>query len=502
MELAGHKCIGFCEYDNFAVASYTSMHCITEEQRQYLSTLPLKDRQKEILKPEYRNGEWYAKDIREVTGSNIPRADVWGFGAPCFVAGTLITTQRGQIPIEEVKVGDMVLTHKSRWQRVEETMNHKATGIYTIQVQGSPKTEVTGNHRFYVRYKSKVWDNANRKYKTVYTDPEWKEVSKFTGKELIAFPVVNSMESINDLSNDMLWLLGRYVADGYLCDSKRKDRPSNTHRTIWCIGNDKLDEFRFHIERCGINYSESLFTGCTKFITSNREMFELCSQFGRGAGNKSIPMFIFGLSKEQLHMFISGYIAGDGSNTENFYRATSISRRLIYQLGQLVNTCYGITYQIAYCKRPTKHIIENREVNQHDTWEIKYPMTMGIKSHGIMLNDTLWMPIRKISFDPNRNETVYNLEVENDHSYTANNMGVHNCQDFSIAGIRKGLDGDRSSLIREVYRIISEIPEADRPKYLVYENVKGMLSSNGGWDYAAILIEMAELGYDVYYRVN
>jgi site-specific DNA-cytosine methylase len=50
MELAGHKCVGFCEFDKFAVASYTSMHLITEEQRQYLSTLPLKQRQKEILK--------------------------------------------------------------------------------------------------------------------------------------------------------------------------------------------------------------------------------------------------------------------------------------------------------------------------------------------------------------------------------------------------------------------------------------------------------------------
>ena len=83
MEIAGHKCIGFCEYDKFAVASYTSMHLITEEQREYLSTLTLKKRQKEILKEEYRNGEWYAKDIREVTGENIPKADCWCFGSPC-----------------------------------------------------------------------------------------------------------------------------------------------------------------------------------------------------------------------------------------------------------------------------------------------------------------------------------------------------------------------------------------------------------------------------------
>ena len=83
MELAGHKCVGFCEFDKFAVASYTSMHLITEEQRQYLTTLPLKQRQKEILKDEYKNDEWYANDITRVCATDIPRADCWCFGAPC-----------------------------------------------------------------------------------------------------------------------------------------------------------------------------------------------------------------------------------------------------------------------------------------------------------------------------------------------------------------------------------------------------------------------------------
>ncbi len=83
MELAGHECVGFCEFDKFAVASYTSMHLITEQQREYLSTLDLKQRQKEILKEEYRNGEWYANDIRRINADDIPDADCWCFGFPC-----------------------------------------------------------------------------------------------------------------------------------------------------------------------------------------------------------------------------------------------------------------------------------------------------------------------------------------------------------------------------------------------------------------------------------
>ena len=83
LELVGHKCVGFCEWDKFATASYTSMHLITDKQREYLSTLDIKKRQKEILKDEYRNGEWYANDIRNVDAGSLPEADCWTFGAPC-----------------------------------------------------------------------------------------------------------------------------------------------------------------------------------------------------------------------------------------------------------------------------------------------------------------------------------------------------------------------------------------------------------------------------------
>lgn len=83
MELAGHECAGFCEFDKFATASYISMHLLTDAQRKALEELPVKKRQKEILKDEYRNGEWYANDIRRVYAWDIPKADCWCFGFPC-----------------------------------------------------------------------------------------------------------------------------------------------------------------------------------------------------------------------------------------------------------------------------------------------------------------------------------------------------------------------------------------------------------------------------------
>jgi len=64
------------------------------------------------------------------------------------------------------------------------------------------------------------------------------------------------------------------------------------------------------------------------------------------------------------------------------------------------------------------------------------------------------------------------------------------CQDFSLAGKRQGLAGDRSSLIKEAIRLITNI----RPGVFVWENVKGAFSSNSGEDFTAILQAFANIG--------
>lgn len=64
------------------------------------------------------------------------------------------------------------------------------------------------------------------------------------------------------------------------------------------------------------------------------------------------------------------------------------------------------------------------------------------------------------------------------------------CQDFSLAGNRKGLGGERSSLIGEAIRLIGET----RPSFFIWENVKGTFSSNNRQDFAAILQAFTNIG--------
>ena len=71
------------------------------------------------------------------------------------------------------------------------------------------------------------------------------------------------------------------------------------------------------------------------------------------------------------------------------------------------------------------------------------------------------------------------------------------CQSFSVAGLRKGLDDPRGNLALTYVGILDKF----RPKWCVWENVPGVLSSGGGRDFGAFLGALAELGYGFAYRV-
>lgn len=76
------------------------------------------------------------------------------------------------------------------------------------------------------------------------------------------------------------------------------------------------------------------------------------------------------------------------------------------------------------------------------------------------------------------------------------------CQDISVAGKQKGFTaGKRSSLFFTVTGLIRELEEKDRPSYLLIENVKNLLSINGGFDFLKLQIELDEIGYDVEWDV-
>lgn len=75
-------------------------------------------------------------------------------------------------------------------------------------------------------------------------------------------------------------------------------------------------------------------------------------------------------------------------------------------------------------------------VNQKDTYMIRFRKNPQ-KHSWFIRDDIVWYPIREIS-KTDKVENVYNIEVKEDHTYTANNIITFNCQDFSVAGKQKG----------------------------------------------------------------
>ena len=76
-------------------------------------------------------------------------------------------------------------------------------------------------------------------------------------------------------------------------------------------------------------------------------------------------------------------------------------------------------------------------------------------------------------------------------------VGGTPCQSFSVAGLRKGLDDPRGNLMLTYLAIAAKY----RPEWVVWENVPGVLSSNGGLDFASFLRGLGECGYGFAYRV-
>jgi DNA-cytosine methyltransferase len=438
-------------------------------------------------------------DVTKIHGYDIEPVDIVTFGSPCFLAGTLINTKRGLIPIEEVRTGDEVLTHRNRYRKVVKTMtNYSNNSLRQLNITGRHNTFVTDEHPYYVRTMKRSYSHSEEGKQTnkrTWGEPEWVLAKDLEpNKHYVGIAINQEAVNSEELTLEECWLLGRYIADGYIRNGQRPNRPEGqmNNQVIFCVGKSKIDDFKAEIKDYYAGYTEERTVIKARII--NKRLMELALQCGKGAENKKIPQFILELPTEYLSKFFDGYMSGDGCFTKNNYQVTSTSKTLIYQLAQVIAKIYHTTSNISFCKREPKCIIEGREVNQRDTWIIRFKKSPTKQDKGVYLDGYLWSPVHtneRIDYQGN----VYNLEVEEDNSYTANNIIVHNCQDLSISGRREGLDGARSGLFMEAVRIIREMREATNgryPRYAIWENVTGTFSSNKCEDFRTVLEEITE----------
>ena len=472
LEQAGHKCIGYIEWDKFARQSYQAMYDT--------------------------KGEFTANDIQQVKGNSLPAADLWTFGSPCFAKGTLIQTNDGLIPIEKIKLDQQVVTIDGSLQKVTQTMVHNAEQIYQLKVEGNLLIQVTGNHPVFARKR------RERHIGHTFDEPKWIKVKDLKKGDLIQ-QYNPKTKMTRRLTDEQAWLLGRYVADGYIVNTKRRHRQNSYfHRVVFCIGKKKVDSFKAHVSNYHLSPSVSNKNGsCIKFSIYNEELMDLASEFGRGAANKEIPLWVFGLSLNQRKLFIDGYTSGDGSLVANktMQSVTTISEKLALSFSKLVECTLNRPASVFYVKTADTHVIEGRRVNQQDQYQIHYRIEDNGKLlwHSKIYEGNMWKPVKTVKkIELDKAIPVFNLEVENNHTYNANGIICHNCTNISIAGNRAGIKGEQSRMFFEVIRLLKERAKNQKtlPTYLIMENVKNLLSSNQGRDFAEVLTQMDSVGYD------
>jgi len=400
---------------------------------------------------------------------DLPPIDLLIGGSPCFVKGTKVICRDSYKNIEDVQVGDYVLTHKNRFQRVLKTGSREAE-TYLLKAQGIKPTETTEEHPYYVREMTRKWDNLNRTSRRVFSEPKWKPVKELDKGDFIGLPIIDVAENPLDLTEEDCWLLGRFIADGHYRRDKRKHRKNSYYYSvIFSVGSHKVEEFQRQVTRqiCIKEHSQSTH----RIVLNSMSFVELLEQLGltNGAINKHIPMTLLRLPRDLLKRVIEGYMSGDGyfKKKANTYKATSISETLIMTLNLAIAKVYGVNSSYEYTKRPPTHVIDGRTVNQHDTYQTTYRMEMKKQSNAEILDGIVWLPVKGVEV-LKRMQMVYNLEVEQDNSYTANNVIVHNCQGFSFAGKRLNFDDPRSALFFK----FAEVLKALKPKHFLLENVR------------------------------
>lgn len=452
-------------------------------------------------------------DIYTIDETKLPYFDMITYSTPCFTEDSLVLTEkRGFQKIIDIQIGEKVITHDGNYKTVENVINNGKKKTVKIYGMGIDEIHTTPNHLFYVREKSHVWNNKTRSYTRVFSEPVWKQADSLKRTDYMGIPINKKSEIPewngitfvwsdgrkdrykNQLSQymnnkDFWWLIGRYIADGWF---------RNNGGIIIGCGKKKFVEMKEKCDSIGLNYNILEERTVIKFYYQLKELELFVQSFGKYAYGKKIPSFVMDLPVDLLNSFLNGYMSGDGCFTNGRFKATSVSRELIYGLAQCIAKVYKQPYSIYKTERPKTTVIEGRTVNQKDTYELCFKKEKRPQDKAFYEDGFIWFPVTKVEED--EIETVYDLTVEENHSFTVQGVIVHNCQDFSVAGKGKGGDkgsGTRSSLLWECERIIKAV----KPKYLLMENVKNLLSDKHRHNFNEWFKVLEGMGYTNYYKV-
>lgn len=453
-------------------------------------------------------------DITKIDWHEVKRSldgrevDLFTYSSPCFVAGTLVLTTRGFKPIEEVTTSDYVTTHRSDSQRVLRIGSRPF--VYIVRVKGMCIDEIlcTPNHPFYVR---EMYRHGH-KWQRAFREPRWKEAAKLTTSDYLGIPVNRActipewngvilhygghdtfqVNKISEMLNSphFWYILGRYIGDGWT-------REDDLHKQVIFACSDRNEQtLKEALEQLGFNPTVTdKDKSCRRYTINSKELVAFVDRYGHGAANKRIDYNTLCLPVTLLSKFLQGYTESDGCRNpkNNEYKIATISRELAYGVQQIVAKVHHRPSRVYKVAMPSKTKIEGREVNQRDFYQVVWHTDVRKQDKAFYEDGYIWYPCNGVE-QTDRQETVYNMEVATDNSYTANGTIVHNCQDISQAGKQMGLQEGSDTRSALLWRVADAV-EVLRPKYLLQENVAALVSQKFMPDFQKWLDKLSSLGY-------
>jgi hypothetical protein len=364
----------------------------------------------------------------------------------CFLGDTMIRMADGTYKrIDQIQVGDLLVSAEGNICPVTHTMQRQVSEtLIKIKIAGHFQLEATHEH-------------------PVLTENGYKPISQITPGQFVAIPrflpgdgmVANIGSSRrknavplsitfpfgggcdDDIDQVFLThgfgrLVGLFVAEGSASGFDRKVK--------WTLSINEYDTLGAEIVRLcsselGVNASITKCqerNTCTVSVNSSKLDRQFLEWFGSGPSKKSVPACFMSGNKDFLAGMLSGWIEGDRNIGES---AVTVSPILAMQMRDVANY---LGFMPAFSVH-TEEKMDNRGVFHLRAWRVRLNNPDTYKRGAAKMNDThMWRKVNSVEEGQFYTGTVYNLEVEGDHSYIANGIGVHNCWNFAGIGCIEG----------------------------------------------------------------
>lgn len=479
------------------------------------------------------------RDVKTVKGAEILERcglgqgdlDVFDGSPPCFPAGVLILARDGMKPIEQVKIGDVVLTHRNRWRRVTATFQRRAATVI-VKGQGHPGLRTTHEHPFWCRRLGRSWNNSARRYDRTFDAPKWVKAgdlgpdrkshhqggnawfwsapTDLPPARIPPIPVENKRSHVFEVgSAEFMWIVGAWLGDGWLRTGKTIDGRGTRGEVLICCDKRQAAELEHRLSAAKIRFSSTEERTTRRFLIASKPFAAwLEKHFGRYSDGKRVPAWALGMSEASRRALLDGYLFADGHAASQIKgggrvsRITTINKDLAVGARLLAGTL-GKSSTIIWNDLPAKTIIEGREVNQRGFYQVTiYERSRSAFADGGMM----WGKVRSVR-ETGAQEDVFNFEVEQDNSYVADGIVVHNCQAFSTAGRReKGWGSDKvyehgaSQKNEELFFQYIRLRDEMMPRAFVAENVSGLVKGTAKGFFIEIMRALRK-GYRVEARL-